>query len=220
MEAKQFDLQHEIKNYLNKLLQNGNLTNSDEMEIESHMKDGIDSLTKNGLSEEEAFLITLKRMGNADLLSEEYNKVNPFFVSVKIRSFSITSLALILSMGTIFLLLYDLLSMFRSVYFRQSTVDTIMKATLYLALCIAILIILKWGSSFSMFVQRKIERQPFLTAAILFLLPLLSFGLQSVIIRYVARNETQRSLDIRFDINDAQYANFSFYLVIIAAVFV
>ena len=220
METKQFDLQYEIKNYLKKLLLNGNLTNSDAMEIESHIKDGVDSLTRNGLSEEEAFLITLKRVGNADLLSEEYNKVNPFFVSNKIRSFSIIGLALILSLGTIFLLLYDLISMFRSVYLKHTTADTIVKASLYLALCIAILIILKWGNSFTMFLQRKIERQPFLTAAILFLLPLLSFGLQSVIIRYIPRDETQENLNVPFDVNDVQYANFSFYLVIIAAVLV
>ena len=188
METKQFDLQHEIKNYLNKLLLNGNLTNSDAMEIESHIKDGVDSLTRNGLSEEEAFLITLKRVGNADLLSEEYNKVNPFFVSNKIRSFSIIGLALILSLGTIFLLLYDLISMFRSVYLKHTTADTIVKASLYLALCIAILIILKWGNSFT--------------------------------IRYIPRDETQENLNIPFNIDDVQYANFSFYLVIIAAVLV
>ena len=40
MEAKQFDLQHEIKTYRNKLLQNGNLSNSDWMEIESHRQCG------------------------------------------------------------------------------------------------------------------------------------------------------------------------------------
>ena len=218
MEAKQFDLQHEIKTYRNKLLQNGNLSNSDWMEIESHIKDAIEPLTKVGLSEEEAFLITLKRTGSAELLSEEYNKVNPFFVSSKIRSFSITSLGLILSLGTIFLLVYDLTTLFRSVYLKQTTTDVIMKASLYLFLCIGILVILKWSNSFTIFLQRKIERQPFLTAAILFLLPLISFGIQSVIIRYIPRNDTQESLIARFDINDVQYANFSFYLVIIAAV--
>src|SRR5438067_1898913 len=151
MQTKHFDLQLEIKNYLNKLLLNGNLTNSDEMEIENHIRDGVDSLTKNGLSDEEAFLITLKRTGNVDLISEEYNKINPFFVSNKIRSFSITGLGLVLSIGTIFLLLYDLISMFRSVYLKQTTADTIVKASLYLALCIGILIVLKWGNSFTMF---------------------------------------------------------------------
>jgi hypothetical protein len=220
MQTKHFDLEHEIKNYLNNLLLNGNLTSSDEMEIENHLRDGVDSLTKNGLSDEEAFLITLKRTGNVDLLTEEYNKVNPFFVSNKIRSFSITGLALILSIGTIVLLLYDLLSMFRSVYLKQTTADTIVKASLYLALCTGILIILKWGNSFTMFLQKNIERKPFLTAAILFLLPLISFGLQSIIIRYIPRNQTQEGLNANFDINDVQYANFSFYLVIIASVLV
>jgi len=221
METKRFDLQFEIKNYLNKLHLNGNLTHTDEMEIESHIKDGVDSLSNNGLSEEEAFLITLKRTGNADILSEEYNKVNPFFVSTKIRSFSIISLGLILSIGTIFLLLYDLLSMFRSVYLTQTTATTIVKVSLYLALCIAILIVLKWGNSFVMFLQKNVERKPFLTAAILFFLPLTSFGLQSVIIRYIDKGGSQEAFDMKlYNIDDVQYVNFSFYLLIVAALLV
>jgi hypothetical protein len=154
METKHFDLQAEIKNYLNKLQIHGNLTNSDEMEIENHIRDGVDALIKNGLSEEEAFFITLKRTGKADLLSEEYNKVNPFFLSNRVRGFSIISLGLILSIGTIFLLLYDLLSMFRSAYLPQTTAGTIVKASLYLALCVAILTVLKWGNRFTMFLQK------------------------------------------------------------------
>jgi len=217
METKHFDLQREINNYLNKLMLNGNLTNSDEMEIESHIKDGVDSLTKTGLSEEEGFLIAVKRMGNTEILSEEYNKINPFFISTKIRGFSITSLGLIVSAGAVFLLLYDLLSIFRSVYYPQST---IVKASLYLSLCIAILVVLKWGNSLTLFLQKRIERKPLLTSVILFLVPLTNFGLQSVIIRYIPIKETQESLNAGFDINDVQYANFSFYLVIIAAVLV
>src|SRR5258706_16350974 len=106
MESRHFNLQSAIKNYLNNLHSKTNLTHGDEIELEGHIYDGVDSLQKKGLSSEEAFLITVKRIGKTDILSEEYNKVNPFFVSDKLRSFSEIGLGLILSLGTIFLLVY------------------------------------------------------------------------------------------------------------------
>jgi hypothetical protein len=68
--------------------------------------------------------------------------------------------------------------------------------------------------------SKNIKGKPFRTATILFILPLISFGLQSVIVRYIPRNETQEKLNRGFDINDMPYANFTFYLVIIAVVLV
>ena len=44
--------------------------------LESHLRDQIDDLTGRGLSEEEAFLISVKRLGSVNLISEEYSKVN------------------------------------------------------------------------------------------------------------------------------------------------
>jgi hypothetical protein len=220
MEARHFDLQSGIRNYLSKLHLDGNLSRNDEMELESHIRDGVDSLAKTGLSEEEAFLITVKRTGHATILSEEYNKVNPFFVSNKIRSYSIISLGLILSLGTIFLFLYDVIDMFRGAYLAQTTADTIVKVFLYLGLCVAILTVLKWGKSFTLFLQNKIDRNPFATAATLFLLPLMSFGLQSILIRYIDRSDKQEYFNSGlYDTHDVQYVNFSFYLLVISALF-
>jgi hypothetical protein len=220
MEAGYFNLQSEIENYLKRLQIKGNLSHNDAMEIETHIRDGVDSLTDKGLSEEEAFLITLKRTGNAETLSEEYNKINSFFVSENVRTYSILSLGLILSLGTIFLFLYSLVNNFRTAYLAQTTADTIVKAFLYFSLCIAILMVLKWGKSFTIFLQNSIDRRPFLTAAMLFLIPLLSFSTQTILIGYFDKRGLHNNVISKMhDINKIAYVNFSFYLIIISAFF-
>jgi hypothetical protein len=220
METRPFDLQSEIKNYFNKLHVKANLTQNDEIELESHIHDGVDSLEKKGLSAEEAFIITIKRMGKIDVLTEEYNKVNPFFVSEKIRTSLITRLGLILSLGTIFLFIYQLISMYRKAYLAQSTIDTFIRSLLYLGLCISVLIAFKWGKSFSVFLQKNIDSKPFLTAFILFLIPLLNFVSQPLLIRFFDKRGHEENFNYKlYAISDIQFINLSFYLLIMSILF-
>ena len=153
METGLFDLQCAIKNYFKKLHIKANLTKNDETELECHIYDGVDFLEKKGLSTEEAFLIIIKRMGTIDMLSEEYNKVNTFSASEKIRSYFITGLGIILSLGTIYLFVYELISLYRKAYLSQTTADTLIRSLLYLGICVGVLVAIKWVKSFSLFLQ-------------------------------------------------------------------
>lgn len=47
-------------------------------ELESHLRDEIQLLKSEGLSEMEAFLVARHRLGDEECLAEEYKKVNPF----------------------------------------------------------------------------------------------------------------------------------------------
>jgi hypothetical protein len=191
------------------------------MELEGHIYDGVDSLQKKGLSSEEAFLITVKRIGKTDILSEEYNKVNPFYVSGKLRSYSVMGLGLILSLGPIFLLLYELINMYRKNYLAQSAADTPVKALLYVGLCIAVLATFKWGKAFSLFLQKRIEQKPLITTSVLILLPLLSFLLQPTIIGFFDKRGSQENFNYKlYDIADVQYINLSFYLLVMSVLFI
>lgn len=67
--------ERQIKVWRDHLRAKGNLTEADIDELESHLRDEIDSLESSGLSEEEAFLISIKRLGNAHALSREYAKL-------------------------------------------------------------------------------------------------------------------------------------------------
>lgn len=220
MEARNFNLQSEIKNYLNDLNLKSNLTRNDEIELESHIYDGVASLQNKGLSPDEAFLITVKRIGSTDILSKEYNKVNPFFVSNKLRSYSALGLGLVISLGTILLFIYELINLYRENNLIKTSADMPVKALLYFGLCIAVLSIFKWGKPFSLMLQKKIEQQPFLTASILFILPLISFLLQPVIIQSFDKSAGQGYFNFRgLDISYVPYINLCFYLLVAAVLF-
>jgi len=220
METKSFDLQFEIKKYFDRLNTKANLSQNDEIELESHIADGVDSLEKQGLSTEEAFLVTIKRMGKIDVLSEEYNKVNTSVLTGKLRPYFITGLGLILVPGTIFLFVYELISMFRKAYRTEVTADTIIRSLLYFGLCIAILVAFKWAKSFSVFLLKSMEHKPLFTAFILFLVPLLNFLLQPVLIGFFDKRSDNENFNFKlYGIGDVQFMSLSFYLLIISVLF-
>jgi len=44
-------------------------------ELESHLRDSVDDLATRGVSEEEAFLVSVRRMGDAQALGDEFAKI-------------------------------------------------------------------------------------------------------------------------------------------------
>jgi len=71
-----FDLISNIRTWSDLLRAKGDLSEPDIIELENHLKDEIDDLVTIGLSTEEAFLISVKRMGNVHAISKEYSKVS------------------------------------------------------------------------------------------------------------------------------------------------
>ena len=71
-----FDLESKIKEWNNNLRDKGKFLHQDIEELESHLRDEIEALQKKDLTEEEAFIIAIKRLGNSEILSKEYGKVN------------------------------------------------------------------------------------------------------------------------------------------------
>ena len=71
-----FDLESNVRSWSDHLRARGNFKESDIIELENHLQDEIDELQKAGLSPEEAFLISVKRMGNVNAISQEFSKVN------------------------------------------------------------------------------------------------------------------------------------------------
>lgn len=71
-----FDLESNIRSWSNHLRASGKLKENDITELESHLRDEIDDLTGSGLTQEEAFIISVKRLGNVNAISREYSKIN------------------------------------------------------------------------------------------------------------------------------------------------
>ncbi len=71
-----FDLELNILSWSDHLRASGNFNETDILELENHLRDEIDDLIKTGLTLDEAFLISVKRLGNVNKISQEYSKIN------------------------------------------------------------------------------------------------------------------------------------------------
>lgn len=69
-----FDVEHEIGLWRDFLRRRGDVAEADIAELESHLRDGCSELEASGLASDEAFLVSAKRLGNADALCREFAK--------------------------------------------------------------------------------------------------------------------------------------------------
>ncbi len=70
-----FELESQIRKWRGHLRSSGSVSEQDLEELESHLRDSIDGLTSRGITTEEAFLVSIRRMGDTEALSEEFAKV-------------------------------------------------------------------------------------------------------------------------------------------------
>jgi len=70
-----FDLESQIRKWRRHIQSAGSLDAQHLEELESHLRDSIDELTGRGISVEEAFLVSIHRMGDAEELNHEFAKV-------------------------------------------------------------------------------------------------------------------------------------------------
>lgn len=70
-----FDLEVAIGKWLTALTQSSRLRVEEMEELELHLRDSVITLQKRGLSEEEAWIISQRRLGQRDALNKEFAKV-------------------------------------------------------------------------------------------------------------------------------------------------
>ncbi len=71
-----FDLESQIRKWRRHVQSAGSLGAQDVEELESHLRDSIDELTGRGVSVEEALIVSIRRMGDAEELNHEFTKVS------------------------------------------------------------------------------------------------------------------------------------------------
>jgi hypothetical protein len=77
MEAGKMTIDRMIGEWRSHWLGSGAVSDSEIDELEDHLREEIASLSGKGLSDEEAFLIAVRRMGNLPSLAKEFRKINP-----------------------------------------------------------------------------------------------------------------------------------------------
>ncbi|MHC5082838.1 MAG: hypothetical protein ACYTET_02715 [Planctomycetota bacterium] len=71
-----FELESAIANWRSELLHKQTMTMQDIDELESHLREEVESLNLSGLSKEEAFMVSSHRIGDSSVITQEYAKVN------------------------------------------------------------------------------------------------------------------------------------------------
>lgn len=71
-----FDLEDQINKWKSHLNETASINENDAKGLESHLRDSIDDLLQRGITEEEAFFLSVRRLGEAEILAEEYTKLS------------------------------------------------------------------------------------------------------------------------------------------------
>jgi len=71
-----FDLESQVRKWRRHVQSTASLGAQDVEELESHLRDSVENLTSRGVSEDEAFLVSIRRMGEAEELKDEFAKVS------------------------------------------------------------------------------------------------------------------------------------------------
>ena len=74
--VSQFDLNASLDRWLERLAQSPHFRNENVTEMESHVRDSVTKLQSQGLTEEESFLIAIRRVGSVGTLEPEFAKLN------------------------------------------------------------------------------------------------------------------------------------------------
>lgn len=96
-----FDIKESLNKWKQDLNHNQSLNISDVNELQLHLEDSMEELEEKGLSEEEAFWIARHRIGDTEVLSNEYAKVNRADIWKKRILWFISGYFLIVSFSTI-----------------------------------------------------------------------------------------------------------------------
>jgi hypothetical protein len=72
----EFNLSQHLASWRRSMMENERLRIEDAEELEGHLRDSMGSLRARGLSEEEAFVVAARRLGDGVVLGGEYSKVH------------------------------------------------------------------------------------------------------------------------------------------------
>jgi hypothetical protein len=129
-----FDLNQAIASWREQLQQTSAVDGGSLAELEAHLRESIANLEASSLSQEEAFLIASRRLGNSDALKTEFHKLNPMAVWTDRGLWTLIGLQLwiAISHATIFMIpLWKAADVATRSYFENGTAPAWLLAALW-----------------------------------------------------------------------------------------
>lgn len=217
MESSNFDLRQSVDNYIILIQNQGVLTGSDVKELTNHLLDATDELCKGGLSEEEAFIIASKRLGNEEILTQEYAKVNPSLSTNKVWSYLFIGFNLFYIIPSIVVMMLAGLYTFMHVNFERGLTSIVVITASHLLLSGLIVFIVKKKISISGFFESQVQKNPFRIVLLSFLPHLILFLLRAV---FISKFHFMPAVFIYYPLREfnGTLVEFTFYLTILSII--
>lgn len=218
MESSDFKLEHAVNDYVLVIKKKGSLTGSDVEELKSHLYDATEDLQERGLTEEEAFIIASRRLGNINVLAKEYRKVNFTLEADKIWAYMLIGFGSLTTLQWLFTLGYRSVYKLIAAHYAHTDLGILLFTCANLLICIGIWSVLKWRKHLPDLLERNIEQRPGSTISLIFLLPVCILFLGS---SYLDQPGNIPLLSYVTNIYPAQFfdhgfAEISFYLTIVS----
>ncbi len=174
MEPTSFNLERAIDKYIVNVNNQGSLTSADEMELTAHLYDSTADLQRNNLTEEEAFLVATKRLGNESLLTQEYSKVNPSIHTNKVWAYLFIGFNLLYTMPSFIVI--AIIGVYYGIYFyfQNSIVATVLVTSFHILFTFCVWLIVFKKNKISEFIDKQVSNNSFRITMVSFL-PLLMF---------------------------------------------
>ncbi|MEC3881395.1 permease prefix domain 1-containing protein [Parapedobacter sp. 10938] len=210
--ATSFNIEKAVAKYVESIAAEGSLPSDDAKELASHLHDSVEVLAKQGLTEEEAFTIAIKRLGTQRQLVKEYGKVRP---SLKVNRIWVYFIFGFAGLTGLWELGKALLTVIYGNALRSGgevpLFSSLLVAATHLVLCAAIGLLIYHKRAVAAYLQRKLQRRPLLmlvNAAFL-------MGLAAWVNKVVAINsQFDNALSIALYEFQNSYVEFSFYMLL------
>ncbi|MES2454257.1 MAG: permease prefix domain 1-containing protein [Bacteroidota bacterium] len=164
MESTKFNLEQSIHDYISVISNRGSITSADATELSAHIFDAAEALSRQGLSEEEAFIIATKRLGTEEVLTEEYSKVNTSVKTNYVWAYLMAGFSLFYALPAIVFSAVAVFYFFIYQTYQTSSSAVFIVTSFHILFMASVWYSLKFKRSVSYFIERQIERNtiPFL----------------------------------------------------------
>ncbi len=217
MGSSNFNLRQSVDNYVNLIQNQGALTGSDAKELTHHLLDATEELKKSGLSDDEAFMIASKRLGNDVILTEEYAKVNPSLSTNKIWSYLFIGYNLFYTIPSIVFMVFGGLYLFMYKQFESGLVSVIVIVTAHLLFSCLVIYLVRKKVAISEFIESQVRMNP-LRIVLLSFLPQLCFMICNLIFAVYFKIMTSDALSYPMRKFRGTLIEFTYYLAIFSIV--
>lgn len=218
MEPSSFNLKQSVDRYVDSIKNQGSITSSDEAELSSHLYDAVDSLKTLGLSEEEAFMVACNRLGNKEVLAEEYGKVNPSIKMNLIWAYLIIGFNFFYSLPSLILFCASYLYLGIYQMYGASYISTIIITVFHLLLIVLIWSVATRKLEISQFIEKQVQLRPLMSVCLPFIPVLLIIIIK--LIPAFRSTDAEFQFALRYPVYkfDSRFVEFSYYVVMLSMI--